>query len=403
MKSVTDYADSLARQAGKFIKTGQLFAKVLTTNDDAGRHGVLIPPDVYSFFPSLEIYDPNVNATTLFKSFDAVGNKTVDLAYKHYQRYPERRITKVNGLVNEREKGLRLQIVLRGELSDGQVIYIHDATNEFGDGRFETLWGLIAGPNIKPISGAYVVAPIQYSGLVIDAPLNELLSKFDAIRGQWFESLRTGDTGIGYTFETLLGIKENNDQTADFRGIELKCKQRRSNGGTSSGKLNLFQLAPMWEKKQKSIERLTSIGQQSSNGLYSCYSQVTTTPNNLFLAHRQNLLTQRIDLLRDETQLGHWLYKTLEKRLIEKHSRAAFILTSVSKTKTVTKFCYEELIYCEQPDIVRFLELVQKNQLVFEFMMSEKTKGKVRNHGYPWRLVREDLLDQLFAVRAKLR
>jgi hypothetical protein len=36
-------------------------------------------------------------------------------------------------------------------------------------------------------------------------------------------------------------------------------------------------------------------------------------------------------------------------------------------------------------------------------MMSEKPAGKVRNHGYPWRLVREDLLDQLFAVRVKLR
>jgi hypothetical protein len=78
-------------------------------------------------------------------------------------------------------------------------------------------------------------------------------------------------------------------------------------------------------------------------------------------------------------------------------------LARVKSTKTGSKFCYEELIYCEQPTIGRFLELVNKNHLVFEFMMSEKLGGKVRNHGYPWRLVREDLLDQLFAVRVKLR
>jgi MvaI/BcnI restriction endonuclease family len=403
MKSLTNYADSLALQAGKSIKNGQIFAKILTTNDDAGRHGILIPTDVYSFFPNLEVLDPDANATALFKSFDTTSNKSVELAFKYYHRYPERRITKFNGIVNERDRGLRLQIVLRGELPDGQVMYMHDATNEFGDARFEMLWGLLAGSNVKPIPGAYVVAPIQYTGLAIDAPLTELLSKFDSVRGQWFDSLRTGDTGIGYTFETLLGIKENNDQTADFQGIELKCKQRKSANGTSSGKLNLFQLAPVWEKKQTSIERLMEIGLQNSNDLYSCYSQVTTTPNNLLLAHAQNLSEQRINLLKGEIQLGHWLYKTLEKRLLEKHSRAAFILTSVSKTKTGAKFRYEELIYCEQPNIDRFLDLVQNNQLVFEFMMSEKTKGKVRNHGYPWRLIREDLLDQLFAVRAKLR
>jgi hypothetical protein len=44
-----------------------------------------------------------------------------------------------------------------------------------------------------------------------------------------------------------------------------------------------------------------------------------------------------------------------------------------------------------------------QNQLVFEFLMSEKESGQVRNHGYPWRLNSENLLDQLFAVKARLR
>ena len=52
---------------------------------------------------------------------------------------------------------------------------------------------------------------------------------FDEVSSRGFVvSLRTGDTGIGYTFETLVGVEENNDKTADFKGIEIKCKQTKA-------------------------------------------------------------------------------------------------------------------------------------------------------------------------------
>jgi hypothetical protein len=35
--------------------------------------------------------------------------------------------------------------------------------------------------------------------------------------------------------------------------------------------------------------------------------------------------------------------------------------------------------------------------------MSEKLDGKIRNHGYPWRMIRAEFLDQLFAFQIKLR
>jgi hypothetical protein len=155
--------------------------------------------------------------------------------------------------------------------------------------------------------------------------------------------------------------------------------------------------------KKKSIERLREIGQVNVDGLLSCYSQVTTTPNNLLLSLYLGLNGQQIDLQRDGAPIGHWLHKTLEMRLMEKHARAAFVLAKVTKTKAGTKFRYDELIYCEQPAVDRFLDLIRRKHLVFEFTMSEKIIGRVRNHGYPWRLVRESLLDQLFAVKAKLR
>ena len=404
MKSVQEYAELLSKRSNLRLKNCQIFAKVLSPNDDSGKHGVLVPSEVYDFFPTLDIPDETVNATRHFASFDAICGSHKELAYKYYERYPERRITRVNSIVSDRSKGNRIQVVLRGESEKGEVAYIHDGANEYGDGRFAMLWRLISGDTISPNPGAYVVIPVKYQGLIVDEPLEELLEKFDSIRGKWFDSLRAGDTGIGYTFETLLGIEENNDQTADFRGIELKCKQLKSAGNSGVGKVNLFQKAPVWVNKgEKSIARLKVLGQPDQDGKFSCYSQITTNPNNLMLSLFQEVDAPQIGLQKSGTQVGYWLHKTLEKRLMEKHSRAAFILTNVQKKKTGNKYSYDELIYCEQPTINRFLDLVSQNKLVFEFAMHENERGRVRNHGYPWRLNSEGLLDQLFSVRAKLR
>ncbi len=67
------------------------------------------------------------------------------------------------------------------------------------------------------------------------------------------------------------------------------------------------------------------------------------------------------------------------------------------------RFHYKELIYCERPSIQRFNDLVSSKRIVFEFMMSEKDGGHVRNHGYPWRLTGEEFLSELFSLRVKLR
>lgn len=57
----------------------------------------------------------------------------------------------------------------------------------------------------------------------------------------------------------------------------------------------------------------------------------------------------------------------------------------------------------DHPGIERFMDLVAQRNIVFDFTMSEKADGTVRNHGYPWRLVRDEFLDQLFSFQIKLR
>jgi hypothetical protein len=52
---------------------------------------------------------------------------------------------------------------------------------------------------------------------------------------------------------------------------------------------------------------------------------------NLWLS--DNLVSNSLDLQKNEKLMGHWKHATLEKRLLQKHSRAAFIFAEVKTSK----------------------------------------------------------------------
>lgn len=404
MPNIHQYSADLVKSNGKTFLSGEIFAKVLTTNDDSGRHGVLIPSDAYSFFPQFNIVNPGENQTLEFGAFEAGSAISEIFAYKYYKRYPERRITRLPSLLNDMAATRRLLVCLRAKHSDGSSEYYFDCANSASGGRFAYLFNLIFGREIPTEPGIFIVRPVGAATFVADATLEELLGKFDEVKERgWIETLRTGDTGIGYTFETLLGIKENNDQTADFKGIELKCKGVKEGEGLGAGKINLFQAGPSWRDKMPMKDRIRILGSPGVDGLYSCYSQLTTNPNNLGLLLSILEADKQVGLQKNDERLGHWSFDSLAKRLEQKHSRAAFIKARRRITSGRVQYLYEQLVYCEKPSIERFNRMLSEHSVVFEFIMSEKTPGRVRNHGYPWRLVREEFLDQLFAFQIKLR
>jgi hypothetical protein len=404
MSDLSKYAAAIVAKARRSFTSCEVFGKVLTRNDDSGRHGVLIPSDAYSFFPHFPISDPTQNATLEFAAFNSVSAKQETFAYKYYERYPERRITRLPGLLNALDASPRILICLRAKHPDGSVGYYFDCGNSATGGRFDELFRLIFGTEVAALPGNFVIRPIDSEVFSADASFTELLEKFDGIKERgWIDSLRTGDTGIGYTFETLLGIQENNDQRADFQGIEIKCKGTKEGEVSTSSKINLFQAGPVWLAEATAKERIRILGRPGDDGLYACYSQVTATPNNLGLLLDILHASEKIDLRKSAEALGFWRFSKLAKRLAEKHSRAAFVKARVRNTKTKSQYAYEELVYCDQPSIERFVKLVADRNIVFEFTMSEKPDGTIRNHGYPWRLIRAEFLDQLFAFQIKLR
>jgi hypothetical protein len=379
--------------------SAEVFAKILTSNDDAGRHGVLIPREAYTFFPDLPIPDPDINSTVTFSAIDAATRRQRIYGWKYYQRYPERRVTRLDAKLNDTAHGKRLAIFLRITAGDGRDTYFFDASVEGVDPDFDHRIEMLFDPSVPRDPGAFIRSPVDERRFEVDENLALLLDRFDEICfPRWIPTRRTGDTGIGYTFESLVGVEENNSQDADFNGIELKTSLLRN---ARAGKINLFQAAPTWLQRQTGIGRLRRVGQMDPNGRYSCYSQVTTQQNNLGLS----LATQPSEILlrKDAESLGVWEHSRLAARLAQKHSRAAFVKARSRTNNGMVEYQYCELVYCERPDIRRFVDMVEANRIVFEFTMTERPPGRVRNHGYPWRLCDVRLLDQLFSVQVKLR
>lgn len=70
--------------------------------------------------------------------------------------------------------------------------------------------------------------------------INELIKFFNTIKKkEYIISERSGTTGIGYTFEKLIGKKEDNIPLPDFKGIEIKTKL-----GYTTTAITLFCLTP---------------------------------------------------------------------------------------------------------------------------------------------------------------
>ncbi|MBA3916043.1 MAG: hypothetical protein H0X25_19775 [Acidobacteriales bacterium] len=332
-----------------------------------------------------------------------IENQAKQFGWKYYQRYPERRITRLNTGLNDVTHGRRLAIVTKARAADGNITYLSDARIECQDENFARTLHMLFGDAVPTGPGAFVQLPVDAPKFLEDAVLSELLALYDDVHSRgWIDTLRVGDTGIGYTFETLVGIKENNDQNADYKGVEIKCKLKRDLQPTA-GKINLFQMGPTWLQPQSGIERLRLMGRADEMGLHSCYSQVTPITNNLGLRLEVQPFPGAIDLYKDPDQLGLWARQQLAERLANKHTRALFVKADSRTRNGSLQYFYNEVIYCERPDIERFVDMVENRRIVFEFAMTERPPGHVRNHGYPWRLVDERQLAQLFALQVKLR
>jgi len=252
-------------------------------------------------------------------------------------------------------------------------------------------------------------ARVIYKNILVSAVMRqteiakELLEKIRQIHQLGhIQTKRKGDTGVGYTLETLLEIKANSSKKPDYKGIEIKSK--RSRGGTSS-RTTVFSQVPNWSlsRLKSSQELLYERGQYSEKKKrIQLYHTLSATKSNSFD------LKLRVDPSKDQLQQIYtaqtpsvtdvlWDFSLLKERLASKH-KETFWITAETYGKNgdeAESFWYKKVKHTSNLDETAFPILLDLGVITLDYTIKEKPQGGAKDQGYLFKINSKNL-DLLF-------
>ncbi len=218
--------------------------------------------------------------------------------------------------------------------------------------------------------------------------LEEFKQKFQNLKNQKFtKSLRKGPTGVGFTFEKLLGLKENNLILPDIKGIEIKAHRDHS-----QSMITLFTFNKQaWQTKP--LEAIRKYGSYDVNGRLGMYYTISLKPNNagLFLvANNEELSVQHIS----GEIIATWQLSDLANRFIEKIPALLFISAHTEERNGDEYFYFYRAQLMRETSAELLFNLFIAGNLLVDFRLHDKNT-MARNHGTAFRVF-EDKLSSLF-------
>mgnify|MGYP001366704306 CR=1 FL=1 len=228
----------------------------------------------------------------------------------------------------------------------------------------------------------------------------ELLSKMKLISNRGFiKSLREGDTGVGFTLETLLGIPANSSKKPDYKGIELKSIRQRNPKGT------FFSMAPDWKKSNLSDKELIEkrgYYTEKFGPLKSLHQTLSTKKNKrnlrLFLEERDIYGGVEINNIFEKDVC--WSLEELQKRFTTKHKETFWIDVETKGSGANEEFKYRAITHTSDVDVGVVPVLLENEIITLDYLLWEKGENwksytKKSGYDYLWKIKKKNL-DALF-------
>ena len=234
--------------------------------------------------------------------------------------------------------------------------------------------------------------------MATDSPhgASKLAAKLNDLRQRGYvASLRKGNTGIGYTLESLLGITENNLKLPDLGSVELKSQR---NGVSNRVTMFTFNRGA-WKLKQRKL--IETYGYIDTEGRSSLYCTVSTLPNSqgLFLRIEQGSI--RLYQL-DKTLIAEWHGEHLVSAFKKKMPALVMVYADTRVNSSGREeFWFNEAYLLTHPDTNNLLELIRTGTIIVDIRMHLKETGAVRNHGTGFR-IKQKFMKLCFGKRKRL-
>jgi len=239
----------------------------------------------------------------------------------------------------------------------------------------------------------------------ISAVAEELLDKLRVIGARGFvRTMRAGPTGIGYTLESLLGIKANPRKAPDYKGIEIKAGRTGKTGGSMT-RSNLFSLVPNWKASPYSALRLLQIcGRPNEYGRRQIYCTLNSVPNPTFGFYlRPDSGVDMLDSLRGtpgktpaagDEKIFCWDMPKLRDALASKHRETFWVKAETRGYKAAEEFRYFEVEHTQGPLVANLSPLVESGHVELDFLLSlqatQRGAQRARDHGYLFKIWEND-------------
>ncbi len=305
-----------------------------------------------------------------------------------------------------------------GAVNEGDLLYISVFRRPDGDPQLYFINLTHNVPTEQDIMNALGMDAITQLFDSIKPRLREI------IQGGFYDNSKgSGETApkdVGDTLESLLGIRTNNRNDADYNGlIEVKSK-----GGARTLD-TLFTLRPRFEgtrvaeyepsdrNRVSAFARVYGYDSDVHPGYSSLYITIGSyeAPQNnqgFYLAVNDedrvvNLVWKNPITLKREVA-AFWFFDDLREQLYLKHPSTLWVKAESRRVGDITQFKYKEIEFSRAPQFTTFLSLIKSGLITYDWRGYTTKEGRYsgKNHGNAWRIkpnAKEKLFGSIEAVR----
>ena len=246
-----------------------------------------------------------------------------------------------------------------------------------------------------------VSLPLIVPEIISSKAFKELLEKLRGVSSKGYVmTLRPGDTGVGYTLESMLGIQANSSKAPDYYGIEIKSGRSRTH---AAGQTTVFSQVPNWQisRLKGSKDLLWTRGKYNeSKGRQQLFHEISAvSPNSyglkLEMDYPSSLMHQVfISGSEKETDVS-WAIEKLKSRLLEKHHETVWVTAQCKGGGENEEFWYDRLKHTESVDAEALPLMLETGAISIHYTIKETPTGGAKDQGYLFKTSPKNL-DLLF-------
>jgi len=256
-------------------------------------------------------------------------------------------------------------------------------------------------------SGLFDTSILTVTETVKSPHFNNLVGMLRDISAKgYIQTMRAGDTGVGFTLETLLGIQANSNKAPDYFGIEVKSARRHSR---ATGQTQIFSQVPDWNlsRLKGSFEILQARGRfnEDRNRVQLYHEIGAVKPNSYGMKLEVDYNDDRLNQFTFVEEIKEfdvtWALSKLKERLLEKHGETVRVIADARGPRATESFWYSEAHYTKGPDTSALPILLETGCITVHYLIKEtpptarRPNGGAKDQGYNFKMS-DKYLDALF-------